>query len=358
MNDELRETGQLKKKRSLKKTAMIIVCVLLCILICLAAAYFIMKAIGAKKLREEIAKQSITGYEDAELEAGGKIVTYRGKKYKYNEDLVTILVMGIDKELEETGEDTIGANGQADMLMLAVLDPENGKTSLINISRDSMVDVNKYNVRGEYLGTQKMQVCLSYAYGDGKEKSCINTVESVSRLMYGMPINAYAALDYSGISVLNDAVGGVTVEVLEDFSFWDSTMKKGNVVKLKGEQAHAYVRSRDTELLDSNNSRMQRQRQYMLAFISTAMSAVRKDFTLPLTLYREMSDYTVTDIRASEITYLASLMLKYGFSEQDMRSIPGEVVKGEKYAEFIPDEEKMFELILDVFYNEVNNPKN
>lgn len=186
----------------------------------------------------------------------------------------------------------------------------------------------------------------------------MNTVESVSRLMYGMPVNAYAALDYSGISVLNDAVGGVTVEILEDFSFWDPVMKKGNVVTLKGEQAHSYVRSRDTERLDSNNSRMQRQKQYMLAFISTAMEAVRKDLTLPLTLYLKMADYMVTDIRASEVTYLASLVLEHGFSEKNMHSIPGEVVKGEKYAEFIPDEEKVFELILDVFYNEVNILKN
>lgn len=347
-----------KKTIRPRKIVLIIVCVLLGLLLCLTAAYFIMKAKGAKKLREELARQEITAHEDAELEDEGKYVTYKGKKYQYNEDLITILFMGVDKELEETGEDSVGANGQADLLLLAVLDSKNGETTLIHISRDSMVDVNKYNVWGEYLGTEKMQVCLSYAYGDGAEKSCMNTVESVSRLMYGMPVNAYAALDYSGISVLNDAVGGVTVEILEDFSFWDPVMKKGNVVTLKGEQAHSYVRSRDTERLDSNNSRMQRQKQYMLAFISTAMEAVRKDLTLPLTLYLKMADYMVTDIRASEVTYLASLVLEHGFSEKNMHSIPGEVVKGEKYAEFIPDEEKVFELILDVFYNEVNILKN
>ena len=349
---------QSKKKIRPQRIALIVLGVLLCILLCLIAAYFIMKAKGAKKFREELAQQEITAHADAELEDEGKYVTYQGKKYQYNEDLITILVMGVDTELEETGADSIGANGQADTLFLVVLDSKNGETSLINISRDAMVDVNKYNVWGEYLGTEKMQICLSYAYGDGKEKSCMNTVESVSRLMYGMPVNAYAAMDYSGISVLNDAVGGVTVEILEDFSFWDPEMRKGNVVKLRGEQAHSYVRSRNTELLDSNNYRMQRQRQYLLAFISTAMNAVKKDLTLPLTLYREMADYTVTDIRASEVTYLASLVLEHGFTEKDMRSIPGEVVKGEEYAEFIPDEEKVFELILEVFYNEISSSAN
>lgn len=82
--------------------------------------------------------------------------------------------------------------------MLAVLDSETGELSLVNISRDSMVDVNRYNVEGQFLGTEEMQICLAYAYGDGREGSCLNTVESVSRLMYSMPVHAYARLIITG----------------------------------------------------------------------------------------------------------------------------------------------------------------
>lgn len=92
-----------KKTIRPRKIVLIIVCVLLGLLLCLTAAYFIMKAKGAKKLREELAWQEITAHEDAELEDEGKYVTYKGKKYQYNEDLITILFMGVDKELEETG---------------------------------------------------------------------------------------------------------------------------------------------------------------------------------------------------------------------------------------------------------------
>jgi anionic cell wall polymer biosynthesis LytR-Cps2A-Psr (LCP) family protein len=126
----------------------------------------------------------------------GKEVTYQGEKYVYNEDLVSILFLGVDKEaFEEGGTVGDGKAGQADALFLLVLDTKTGKSRLIAISRDTMTDVNVYSDLGNFIGTEKLQLCLAYMYGDGKEKSCENTVRAVSRLFYGMPVAAYAALD-------------------------------------------------------------------------------------------------------------------------------------------------------------------
>lgn len=341
-----------KKQKKTGKIILMIVGILLTLALFLAAAFFIMKATGAKKLRQQLAEQEMSGHGDAQLAEEGRMITYQGKKYRYNENLITILVMGIDRELQDEEERVIGTNGQADTLFLAVLDSKTGEASLISISRDSMVEVDQYNIEGGYIGRKRMQVCLSYAYGDGREKSCLNTVAAVSRLMYGIPINAYAAIDYSGISKLNDAIGGVPVEIQGDLRYDDPQMQPGNVVRLNGKQAHLYVRGRDTEVLDSNNDRMKRQKQYLLAFINEALKAAKKDLSLPVKLYQEAADYSVTNISASEVAYLASIVLEHGFTEKDLRSIPGEVIQGEEYAEFIPDEEKVFELILEVFYNE------
>ena len=49
-----------------------------------------------------------------------------------------------------------------------------------------------------------MQLCLSYAYGDGKAKSAENTANSISRILYVVPITKYFALDLNGIAHLND----------------------------------------------------------------------------------------------------------------------------------------------------------
>lgn len=343
-----------KKRPGAFRAAVILGCVLLLLLATAGGGFFFLRSKGEKELKTVKNEIPVAVPEEAEGSEEGKIVVYKGERYCYNEDIISILCMGVDTSIQETGEDSVGANGQADALILAALDSKSGDLSLVSISRDSMVDVNKYNVNGQYLGTEKMQICLSYAYGDGKEKSCQNTVESVSRLMYGMPIHAYAAIDYDGISVLNDAVGGVTVEVLEDMTSVDPSMEKGKTVTLDGQMAHSYVRSRDINVLDSNNMRMARQKQYLTAFLKKVLSESRRDINVPLALYQAAGDYMVTDITSAEVAYLASLVLQKGISEGDIRSVPGEVVEGE-YAEFIPDETGLYELVLDVFYKKDTN---
>lgn len=62
----------------------------------------------------------------------------------------------------------------------------------------------------------------------------------------------------------------------------------------------------------------------------------------------------VTDIGPQETVYLSSLVLQKGFTEGNMDSVPGQIVQGEVYAEFIPDDKALYELILKVFYTKVD----
>lgn len=342
-----------RKKRGPLITVLIIFGILVLLLATAVGAYFYLNKKGEAQLKKNQSIASITAPEEASSEDDGKTIVYNGAKYKYNEDNINILFMGVDRDMQDTGEKVIGENGQADVLIWAALDSKTGHLSLINISRDAMVDVNKYNVEDKYLGTDKMQLCLAYSYGDGKEKSCENTLQSVSRLMYGMPVNAYVAIDYSAIAPLNDAIGGVTVNVLEDLTQSDSALKAGETVTLHGEQAQTYVRSRNTEVLDSNNQRMERQKQYIDAFLQQAISQTKKNLTLPVTLYNDVSDYMVTNISASEVTHLATLMIQNGVSGGDILTVPGEVTQGDVYAEFNPDDKELYKLILSVFYKEI-----
>ena len=352
-----KKSGRKQKAPRKKKGPLIAVLIIFGILVLLLAtavgAYFYLNKKGEAQLKKNQSIASITAPEEASSEDDGKTIVYNGAKYKYNEDNINILFMGVDRDMQDTGEKVIGENGQADVLIWAALDSKTGHLSLINISRDAMVDVNKYNVEDKYLGTDKMQLCLAYSYGDGKEKSCENTLQSVSRLMYGMPVNAYVAIDYSAIAPLNDAIGGVTVNVLEDLTQSDSALKAGETVTLHGEQAQTYVRSRNTEVLDSNNQRMERQKQYIDAFLQQAISQTKKNPTLPVTLYNDVSDYMVTNISASEVTHLATLMIQNGVSGGDILTVPGEVTQGDVYAEFNPDDKELYKLILSVFYKEI-----
>lgn len=299
---------------------------------------------------------AVTAPEEAVVEDKGFTVKYKGKTYARNENIISALIMGIDRsDFDEEGR-VIGTNGQADTLVLAVLDTDSGKVTLLNISRDSMVDVDLYNVDDEYVDTEEMQICLAYSYGDGKDESCINTVKSVSRLFYGMPIDAYAAINLNAISVLNDALGGVEVEVLEDLTRIDPALQEGAQVLLLGQQAMSYVRSRESgegAPVDANNARMARQKQYITRLLNKALHQIRRNPSVTLSLYQAMNEYMVTDVNAARATYLASLAVNGNFEAQNIRTVPGTVTMGEEYAEYHVDDEALYEIILDVFYTEV-----
>lgn len=299
--------------------------------------------------------------QEIEVEEKGSLVVYNGQKYCYNNNMITVLLMGVDQTQDERLEHLQSegqiASGQADTIILAAMDAETGKTSLINISRDSMVDVDMYTSSGNFGGTDKMQLCLAFAYGKGEKGGSENVARSVSRFLYGIPVNSYAAINLSAIPVLNDAIGGVEVQVLEDLSIVDPALKLGETVTLKGKQAETYVRMRDAYFggAESNTARMERQKQYMSAFAAKTLARTREDVSVPLTLFDIATEYMVTDLNAAKVSYLVSILDKVGLEESNFVSIAGESVIGKNnYAEFYPDEKALYELILDIFYKRVN----
>lgn len=327
------------------------------IMIVAACVFVGMRSAGKKSLEAsadlDVKAPNLAG-QDVSVENNGEIVIYNGQKYRYNHNIITVLCMGVDMSQTEAQEEHVrGGNGQADTIILAVLDAESGKCSLLNISRDSMVDIDRYSTDGNYAGTKKGQITLSYSYGDGKDSSCINTARSVSRLLYGIPVSSYAAINLSAINVLNDAIGGVEVEVLEDLTLGDPELEAGKKVTLKGEQAELYVRSRDAYSGDANSNtyRMDRQKQYLSAFARKTLEQSKEDITVPMTLFDVASDYMVTDLNAARVSYLVSLMNKIGFDESRFMTVPGEAKIGEGgYAEYYVDDQALYEMVLELFY--------
>ena len=62
-------------------------------------------------------------------------------------------------------------------------------------------------------------------------------------------------------------------------------------------------------------------------------------------LYNKMQPYMVTDISEDEL----GKMMQYEF-EGNVEKVPGEVHKGEKYDEFVVDNEKLQEKVIKMFY--------
>ncbi|MBE6728281.1 MAG: LytR family transcriptional regulator [Ruminococcaceae bacterium] len=340
-----------KKKRRALKVILIILSVILGLLIALVITFSTLWYMGKVSLFDYDVDVSVPEeMVDSALEDGSKVV-YNGETYLYNEDAVNVLFMGIDKKDIST-QQGYGSNGQADSVMVINLDTKTGSIKILPISRDAMVDVNIYSAEGSYLGVEKEQLCLAYAYGSNGEESCENVRKSVSRLLYGIEISSYVAIDLDGVIALNDAMGGVRLTPIESVSTDDSKIKlaKGKEVVLKGEMVNAYIRWRGKDT-DANTRRMLRQKHYMTTFASQAGNQVMSDFGKLTVLYDTAKPYTVTDIKLSELTYIASCCLTSNLGNSIVyNSISGQSVMGEKHVEFYPDQNSVFEAVLNTFY--------
>jgi LCP family protein required for cell wall assembly len=338
-----------RKMKTWKKVLLSIGCTLLgLIIIAVGTVAYLIYQGGNELFNSDI---HVSAPQGIETEENGKYVIYNGETYKFNDKVTNILCMGVDKrDLDQDNNSKVKASGgQADVLMLVSIDTSNGKITLFNISRDTMIDVTMYSAGGAYAGTENQQICLSYAYGDGKESSCENTVNSVQRLFYNIPINTYFSLDLDGIAALNDSVGGVDVvspETIGDFV-------EGQSYHLVGQQAESFVRTRDTSKVDSNNMRMQRQKVYIQSFMNTVLQQTKKDLTTPLDLFNASAPYSCTNLNPSKVTYLAQQAVLGGMSGIDMMSVPGQIKMGKKYAEFNVSEAEFYQMFLNVYYTKM-----
>lgn len=285
-----------------------------------------------------------------ELEEGQ--IFHNGEIWQYNEDIMTFLCMGVDSRSGITDEKVPGKGGQADAIMLIVADPHKEQIQIINVNRDSMTNIEIYDTDGGYAGTEKKQITLQYAYGDGRVGSCELMEKTVSELFYGIPIHGYAALDMTSIPTLTDSVGGVTVTVPEDMTKYKSGWSQGAEITLKGSDALLYIREREDESgeLGTNIKRIERQKQFLSAFVNKLKEKTKNDLTFPITLYSKVQKHTVTSLSVDEMTYLASTMLGYDFSMDNILSLTGEMAMGEKNEEFYVDDEALRTLIIETFY--------
>ena len=281
---------------------------------------------------------------------------YKGVHYRYNDQMLTFLFLGIDKDgtVKEAKNDKDG--GQSDAIFLLCLDPKTKVASLIGVNRDTMTDIDIYSESGEYLMTTKAQLTLQHGYGDGMELSCERSVDAVSKLFYNLPIHAYCAINLGAVPKINDAVGGVDVKALETVKSQGTVVfQEGVDYHLKGNLATIYLQSRDCESFESAGRRTERQKQYLLAYADTAKAAVKKDATLLVSLYNTITKYMVTDITLDEVTYFSTQVAVYKLDSKHIYSLKGETKMGEKFEEFYVDEKAMYELILKVFYDVIED---
>jgi len=264
-----------------------------------------------------------------------------GNAWNYREDLVTVLLMGIDYMADESNwyGDYIFNGGNADILALAVLDPTNNTLSLLNIPRDTMADILILDEEGNYVRMTQANLSTAHSYGDGGHLSCELTVDAVSRILYGLPIQRYAAVSFDVLDDFSDLMGGVTLTLEKDCTELNPSYTAGSSITLEGEELRTFIVHRDTSKLNSAYERGQLHMMLLNVLYERCKEAFLKDITFPIQLYNRAADHITTNLTIPEITYLAQKGFSTDFGSDWVYTIQGETIMGEKYAEFVPDEQ-------------------
>ena len=286
-------------------------------------------------------------FDDGEDHRPSKTITRDGVDYFPRQDITVILVMGIDEEGPVTDSGSYRNQGEADMVALVVLDKTSESYRILCLNRDTMLDMPALGIGGKEAGSFYGQLALSHTYGSGLEDSAENTRKTVSNFLYGLTIDHYVALNMDAIGLLNDAVGGVTVNVTDDFSAVDPTIPMGSVT-LNRTQALSFVRTRKDVGTQLNLSRMERHEEYLSGLTRALRSKLEESATFATDLYQDLEDYMVTDCSATTLSSLLKRCAHYELAQ--ILSPEGENKLGKEYYEFYADEEKLDQLILELFY--------
>ena len=248
---------------------------------------------------------------------------YRGRTYYKKTDVTTLLLMGVDRDT--TAEQRLYRDGgQADFLLLLVIDHEAKTVRQLQIERDTMARVHVLTILGQDGGHMNLQICLSHGYGANQEVCAQNTVEAVSHYLDNLGVDLYMAVDYSAVPTINDMLGGVTVTLKDDFGTPD--MQPGMTVTLKGKQAETFVRARMSVGDGTNASRQIRQREWLdgATALMSGKAGENPNF------FGEMLDALGMRLttNASRGRLINEFNAAFGYERMPVEQIPGEYAVG------------------------------
>jgi len=241
------------------------------------------------------------------------------EKIKNNKP-ISIAIFGVDSDVKRA-EENMGQ--RTDTLLIASINPEKNKTKLISIPRDMNSNIP------EVAGNQK--IAHAYAYGGPK------TAMATLRQNLDVPVDAYVTLDMDGFKKMIDIFDGVTVTSNATFSYNGSSFKEGQKVKLDGDKALNYVRSRKEEGAGGDEGRTERQRQVIDALSKKANGSSN---LFKLNKILKVSEENVkTDLNVGDLKSLYS-NYKDATESIDKESIDGEnLIESDGVWYFEPNEE-------------------
>lgn len=161
---------------------------------------------------------------------------------------LNILLLGIDARE--------GDKGRSDALIVLSLDPENNRSQLISIPRDTRTTIVGKGIEDK----------INHAYAFGGADMSVATVEE----MLGIELDYYVSMNMEGLKELVDELGNITVQNEIEWKDGKYHFTKGPLA-MDGDMTMAYVRMRKQDP-SGDFGRTKRQRQVIGAIIDRGAS--------------------------------------------------------------------------------------
>lgn len=209
------------------------------------------------------------------------------------------LLLGSDKRSPEEAEAS-GVTGQrSDVMMLVHIPADRSGVYIMSFPRDLYVDIPGH-------GKDRINAALAF----GGIPLTVTTVENYT----GVPIDHVALIDFEGVKGLVDSLGGVEVDVPQDFESGGHQFTEGTQ-HVDGEQALAFVRARKN-FADGDFQRNRNQQALLKGIAAKLIS--RDTLSSPGTItaaVESISPYLTTDEGLT-----SSVLVDLGISLRDVRT--------------------------------------
>ena len=316
--DYTKEAGAARRRRWLWSLPVVIV------LLCVSLGAVVISAAPKPGGGPERVEASPTGWIDRMLGVGG----VGGP--------LNVLVLGVDKR--PTGSKEAQVEGtRTDTIMLVRLVPRTGEVKLLSVPRDLLIEVKP--------GVKDRANAVYYRGGIDRAMGAIEDHT-------GVPVDHHAMVDFEGFEAVVDAMGGVEVDVEDDFpEKW--RMEKG-LQRLNGKRALRYARYRGTSCGDLD--RIERQQELVAALRSAALrwNTVRE---MP-EIARVIDENVETDLGLDEAISLGRVLIKRGLNAKmtanQLKGGPETLENGDQV--LVPNE-KANEAIVGRFLHDPGAPR-
>ncbi len=286
-------------------------------------------------------------------------IEYNGQQYPVKRRFSSILLIGTDTSdtAPKKVVESENYNYQfADFLGVLVFDHDKKTVTPFQINRDTVCKVPWLTSSGKEEGYGVMQITYAHTFGKGKEDSCENTVKAVRWLLYNAPVDRYMAFTMDAVPVMNDMVGGVTVTLEDDIPSLGEEFVKGATVTLKGSKALQFVRQRNTDVLESNVTRMAHQRLYLAAFTEAARAAAAKNQDLAVDAFKALNPFLCTNLTVNNMSEMVEDLCNYEIlpvvTPEGTYTSKDRFDEGIEHAEFTPDEASLWDCVYKAFCRE------